>query len=276
MRINLDFVFNFIYSNRHVILCLSLLLSSLSCAIAATPGCPVFVAETNGCSFTNESRLETVPNSSPACDRHDTCYSTIGATKGQCDAALIADMRKQCHNKFGKIPFIGHSNPAWLACEHIVGINLSVLASHGDVQKSWNYEQNIAMKQAISRMNNECDILIDDVLPLSTRESRLFGGSAENMIATMAGSKALNYVPVSIPGKTISNILFQYRTKRNFLSDRITCEIHRVQVSKRTWCERDSPWTCKTRSEPVYEDQNICMDYNWQNELMRDVGKGWV
>jgi len=48
----------------------------------------------DGCSFAFKTSLETVPHASPACDRHDRCYSKIGETKANCDNILIGEMNK--------------------------------------------------------------------------------------------------------------------------------------------------------------------------------------
>lgn len=38
----------------------------------------------------------------PACNRHDTCYTQIGGTYGMCDGQFLDDMRAACDGKFNK------------------------------------------------------------------------------------------------------------------------------------------------------------------------------
>jgi hypothetical protein len=41
----------------------------------------------------------------PACRRHDTCYTSLGGTYGLCDNQFIADMRAACKSQFNRLFF---------------------------------------------------------------------------------------------------------------------------------------------------------------------------
>jgi hypothetical protein len=59
----------------------------------------------------------------PACDRHDKCYTTLGSTYSSCDGQFLSDMRSACKSSFNPLFFpVEYSACYATATEYYVGI----------------------------------------------------------------------------------------------------------------------------------------------------------
>ncbi len=239
--------------------------------------CPVFVAKTDGCSGSQLINSNFLHIFAAACDQHDTCYSTIGMTRGGCDNALLGKMKAACHGNYGK-RLLGHADPVYAACELSANAMYSVLRNDisGDPQSYWVSGQTTAMNAAASLATLNCDIPdANGVTHLTTGASRVFGGAVSDMVSGIAADSVLNGGRSKKLNTTqISNVLTHYRTNGNNKPARISCGMVTKQIGTKTRCVRDSPWTCRTVTEPVYGQVEVCNDNNWQNEVIRDLQMG--
>jgi hypothetical protein len=87
-------------------------LFSVSSAVLAAGACQIsrpvgFDGIGDGCTVTYKGKPVAPPDIyvfqslfTPACDRHDACYSSLGGTYDLCDNKMLADMRGLCRGKF--------------------------------------------------------------------------------------------------------------------------------------------------------------------------------
>jgi hypothetical protein len=65
-------------------------------------------------------------NFRPLCDQHDICYETCGASKGDCDGALGATLRRSCYQAYAPNSVLGN------LCDDVTRIYLEAVLNHGD------------------------------------------------------------------------------------------------------------------------------------------------
>lgn len=212
----------------------------------------------------------------PYCVVHDRCYGTVGETRAACDAALIGAINKECDNSFGN-RFLGHGDPDFIQCDFDANLMRTFFATDvlGLPSQAFAYEQEQTLAYAVPNATDNCDIdLGSGAAQLSTRESGVYGGPETEMVNGLSGYSALTGVSKSPTTEQANTIVSNYSVNGNSKPERVTCETTIQVVGTRTWCERDSPWTCRTRSEPIYGPVELCKDYNWQNEFIRDIQMG--